>query len=163
MDKESRRLPADVYVPGWLGGGPAWVDVAITSPTSATRVVRAATTPGHASSERAEQKRRAYQEAANQAGATFIPFVLEEFGGMGKEAVAFIKVIARGYAHSRGLTLSQAVTRITQSLVMMSQRGLACAIEARRGDARVVCTLPRTRGSSLRLRLPNEGTPSVDL
>ena len=138
LDRKSHCRPADIYVPGWKGGDPAWIDVSFTSPLGKKVYQKAAVHPGYASQERESFKRKEYLEASTRDGATFCPFVLEEFGGFGKEAVAVIKTVARGYAGHRSLTLSEATSRMVQRLSFESQKSLANAIEARKCDATVV-------------------------
>jgi hypothetical protein len=72
-------------------GGPVLVDGSITHPSAKSYVNMASTTPLSAAAKREHYKHLKYDLLAADEKSTFIPFVLETFGGFGKEASRFIK------------------------------------------------------------------------
>jgi hypothetical protein len=138
MDRDSRKRPADVLIPGWWGGGPAWVDVAVTAATNLSVRQAASKSQGHAAACRELDKHTHYDALAVKEGASMVPFVLEHYGGFGKSAVSVIKTLAKGYARHKGLSLSEATARIVQRFSAVAQRALAYAVEARQFDTQLV-------------------------
>ena len=126
------------HIPRWLGGVAAWVDVAITSPRANSAMAQSPWKPGHAAVEMEKRKRRKYEELVEDAGAEFVPFVMEDHGGFGPAAVGFLKVLAYSYADQHNLTLPQALERMSQRLAVAQQRANAHSIMCRAGDAKVI-------------------------
>ena len=75
--------PADVYLPNWMRGQPAALDVHVISTLQQLTLKEAAVTQGHALSVGEERKRAAHSEACHAVGVTFIPMVMESLGEVG--------------------------------------------------------------------------------
>ena len=75
--------PADVYLPNWMRGQPAALDVHVISTLQQLTLKEAAVTQGHALSVGEERKRAAHSEACHAVGVTFIPMVVETLGEVG--------------------------------------------------------------------------------
>ena len=80
--------PADVLLPHWSAGQDAALDVTVVNPCQAATVVGAATTAGHALNHAFERKMRGAADACHQQGVTFLPIVVESFGGWHEAAVS---------------------------------------------------------------------------
>ncbi len=78
--------------------GPVLVDGSITHPLSKSYVNMAAITSLSAAAAREHIKHLKYDALAVEEKSTFIPFVMETFGGYGKEALKFISRLGRGYS-----------------------------------------------------------------
>mmetsp|Transcript_25574 Transcript_25574/g.40219 ORF Transcript_25574/g.40219 Transcript_25574/m.40219 type:complete len:205 (+) Transcript_25574:789-1403(+) len=92
------------------GAPPVWIDVAVVCPISTSPTVMANRAAGTACALRDAEatKRRKYGAAAQEAGATFVPFALDTFGRRGKDAREFFaglakKTVARQTGHPQGL------------------------------------------------------------
>jgi hypothetical protein len=102
LDAESRVRPADVFIPLW-NHSEAWVDIAVVNPSCGSMREGAALTPDHATDFMAKQKRRKYKSLIEDAGATFIPFMMDIYGALGKDAGACLKRISDIGARRNGL------------------------------------------------------------
>ena len=71
------------------------IDVRVTHPTSVSYVTSACQGSLRAAEEAAQEKKRRYAVLAHSEGATFVPFIIETFGGFGKDARAFIADLAK--------------------------------------------------------------------
>ena len=90
-DRSDRRRP-DLFVV--LGPAAFYVDAAVVHPTS-TSYLRAAAQRRLGAARIAEQRKERRHSATSAAGgATFVPFVLETYGGFGEQARAFIRLLA---------------------------------------------------------------------
>lgn len=69
------------------------VDIAVTHPAMQTVRAKASKTPGAAAEERAKAKRR-YHEKNGTPGYRFVPFVVESYGRLGKDAENLLKSMA---------------------------------------------------------------------
>ena len=78
-----------------LGPKTYHIDVRVTHPTSLSYVAVACQGSLRAASVAAQEKKRQYGAMASAEGAEFVPFVVETFGGFGKEARDFISDVAK--------------------------------------------------------------------
>ena len=102
------RRRTDIYAV--LGPKAYHIDVRVTHPTSVSYITVACQGPLRAAEAAAQEKRRRYAAMAHAEGATFVPFVIETFGGFGKDAKAFIADLAR-FASTTSQVWSAAETR----------------------------------------------------
>ena len=82
------RRRTDIYAV--LGPKSYHIDVRVTHPTSLSYVETACQGPLRAAEAAAQEKRRRYAAMAHADGAEFVPFIVETFGGFGKDARTFI-------------------------------------------------------------------------
>jgi len=78
-----------------LGAKSFHLDVRVTHPTSTSYVEVACQGPLRAADVAAAEKKRRYTALARAEGAEFVPFIVETYGGFGKEARAFIDELAK--------------------------------------------------------------------
>ena len=71
------------------------VDASITDPTCPSYVQSASSFPLAAAGYRERSKRTKYLPVATEERAGFVPFVMETFGGFGKDALAFLDKISK--------------------------------------------------------------------
>ena len=100
--RETRRHPADIFLPNWSGGRPAALDVAVISPMQSLTLECAAITPGHALRIAEERKLVSHGEECRLAGVSFIPLVLECSGGWGQDLIDVVKSNGRLQAQQVG-------------------------------------------------------------
>ena len=81
-----------IYVANWIEGRKMAFDVSVVSPTQDTVLQRAADS---AINLRKLSKNRAYFENCHLQGFVFKPLIVETFGGWDRDAVQFLKEIAR--------------------------------------------------------------------
>ena len=86
------------------------IDVRVTHPTSVSYVTTACQGSLKAAEEAAQEKKRRYAAMAHSEGATFVPFIVETYGGFGKDARAFIEDLAK-FAATTSQVWSAAETR----------------------------------------------------
>ena len=86
------------------------IDVRVTHPTSVSYVTTACQGSLQAAEEAAQEKKRRYAAMAHSEGATFVPFIVETYGGFGKDARAFIADLAK-FAATTSRVWSAAETR----------------------------------------------------
>ena len=86
------------------------IDVRVTHPTSTSYVTVACQGSLKAAEEAAQEKKRRYAAMAHSDGASFVPFIVETYGGFGKDARAFITDLAK-FAATTSRVWSAAETR----------------------------------------------------
>ena len=82
--------PADVLLPHWIAGQDAALDVTVVNPCQTATVIGAATTARHALNHAYARKMRGTADACQQQGVTFLPIVVESFGGWHEAAVRIL-------------------------------------------------------------------------
>ena len=102
------RRRTDIYAV--LGPKSYHIDVRVTHPTSLSYVETACQGPLRAAEAAAQEKRRRYAAMAHADGAEFVPFIVETFGGFGKDARTFIADLAK-FAATTSQVWSAAETR----------------------------------------------------
>ena len=117
--------PADVYLPNWMRGQPAALDVHVISTLQQLTLKEAAVTQGHALSVGEERKRAAHSEACHAVGVTFIPMVVETLGGWGEEAALTVKIIGQLQGLRLRIPPAQATRHLFQRLAINLWRGNA--------------------------------------
>jgi hypothetical protein len=83
-----------------LFGKLTFVDVSLVNPSADSYCAAASKKHLSAAREREMEKERKYKPLLDHTGASFVPFVCERYGGFGKQARAFLKLLAR---HARYL------------------------------------------------------------
>ena len=81
LSKNNSR-PGDVYLPNFIAGQPAALDVTITSQLQATLITDAARTCGFALTLAEDRKIGHYYQKCSDMGIHFIPSALETSGGL---------------------------------------------------------------------------------
>ena len=117
--------PADMYLPIWLRGQPAALDVTVISTMQQLTVTGASSTQGHALTVGEERKMTAHAEACRSVGVTFIPLVAESIGGWSDGSVATIKSIGRLLGQRLGTPPADSITHLFQHLAICLWRGNA--------------------------------------
>ena len=88
---ESSSRPADVYLPYWVRGQPAALDVTVISTLQQQTLTGAASVPSHALQVGEDQKMAAHADACRAVGVVFVPLVMETLGGWCDEAIRTIR------------------------------------------------------------------------
>ena len=102
--RSDNRRP-DIHIV--LGPTAFYIDVAVVHPTCPTYLPVSTQNPLGAAANMERRKRRRYDATCTAEGATFVPFVLETFGGFGNDARAFIRLLA-DFAVTNGTTHQRA-------------------------------------------------------
>jgi hypothetical protein len=129
-DRESKRQDLKIS----LGPKRYLVDVVISHPLCSTHVAHAARSgrPLAVAEQAAREKRRKHEGEIKDKGATFVPFLLEIFGGMGRDAAAFIKqLIGEAKLLNYRWAPRETVYGIIPAVSAAVQRGNARALHAR--------------------------------
>jgi hypothetical protein len=103
----SSRRRTDIKI--FLGPTAYSVDVGVVHPTAPYSIRYSAREPLGAADAYAKHKIRKYSAQAEREGATFVPFIVETFGGFCKQATELVKAIAK-YAHLNSAVWSSAAT-----------------------------------------------------
>ena len=132
-----QRRPADVLIQPWTHGAPAALDLAIVSPQRQDVLQQASVTRGHAAL-RYEQRKRDYQQTAQQCeaqGISFIPVVAERSGGWGSSARKALRKIAKSAAQRSGRDQGLISKEYLEVLCVGIRRSKARAVLKRAGCA----------------------------
>ena len=121
----SSSRPADVFLPNWIGGRPAALDVTVISTLQALTLSGAADTQGHALQVGEQRKMAAHSEACRAVGVSFIPLVAETLGGWSEEAVYNIVRIGRLLGQRSGSPPADTTRHLFQRLSVSLWRGNA--------------------------------------
>jgi hypothetical protein len=113
---ESQERPADVAIFGW-DHSDAWVDVAVVNPGCASHKDKASRVEDYTLDLSATNKRRKYGKLARDMDVTFIPFIMDVYGNLGKEARACLKRICGIGARRNGLNPKEFYKEILEKLV----------------------------------------------
>ena len=87
--------PADVYLPNWMRGQPAALDISVISTMQQLTLQGAANIPGYALGVGEERKMAAHAEECRAVGISFIALVVETLGGWSENAIHTIRAIGR--------------------------------------------------------------------
>ena len=123
--------PADVLLPHWIAGQDAAMDVTVVNPCQVATVVGAATTAGHALQHAYTRKMRGAADACQQQGVTFLPMVVESFGGWHEGSVREVERLGAALARQTGQEEEEAVRHLWGKLGMLLQRGNAAILANR--------------------------------
>ena len=107
------------------------VDVCVVSSLQAQLVDRAATEPGHALTQRYNQKWTKYGEACAAEGVSFQPLPFEVLGGVHETAAGVIKKLGQALARSGGLDENETVRHLFGRLSILLMRGNAALVLSR--------------------------------
>ena len=132
LPENNSRL-GDMYLPSFLAGQPAALDVTITSTLQASLISDASRTCGFSVTLAEDRKIGHYYQTCSHMGIHFIPLVLETFGGISETTRKILKRIAllsdnRGFQTSG---LSVAFSRLAQTVPTSAMRGSATMLIAR--------------------------------
>ena len=123
--------PADVLLPHWIAGQDAAMDVTVVNPCQVATVMGAATTAGHALQHAYTRKMRGAADACQQQGVTFLPMVVESFGGWHEASVREVERLGAALARQTGQEEEEAVRHLWGKLGMLLQRGNAAILANR--------------------------------
>ena len=98
----SQAKPADVFIPGWVNGRDAALDVTVVSSLQQELVRRAAAEVGSAAARRHSDKMSKYFQACDREGIQFFPVVVETLGGWHEDAAALITRLSVVISPSEG-------------------------------------------------------------
>ena len=82
----SQRRPGDIFIPGWIAGRDAAIDVTVVTPVQVSFVEKAAEIPLYAAKEAHQRKMAKNYEDLKTEGVEFITVALETFGAWHPEA-----------------------------------------------------------------------------
>ena len=122
--------PADIYLPHWLNGRAACVDVTIANSVSTWHANRPfdAMDPLH---DAENSKFSKYEAACADRGLTLIPFVVGSHGSFNDHAVSLIKEVGSAWSLASDLSPSVAVATIRRSLIYEVQLAQARSLIVR--------------------------------
>ena len=140
---DGKRVDAQVY----FATDTTALDVRVTHPASPSYCIatKIALTPLGAARDSERKKHTKYDSQAKGEGASFNPFVLESFGGFGREATLFLHKIARSFCENSPFPVNKDafLKRTIRQIGVLLQRGnayvqLAGCIAARDAAGRKV-------------------------
>ena len=123
--------PGDVFLPRWAGIRPAAIDVSVVNPLKAGSVAKSAKEQGATAIKAAGEKHKKYASYIAANNVSFIPFIMETYGGLGIEAIGFIKRLATQVARHRGTSYIDEKRHLFQKLSLTLQRGVAIMLTSR--------------------------------
>ena len=119
----SSSRPADVYLPYWVRGQPAALDVTVISTLQQQTLTGAASMPGHALQVGEDRKMAAHADACQAVGVVFVPLVMETLGGWCNEAIRTIRRIGRQQGQRLGIPPAESTRHLFQRLAISLWRG----------------------------------------
>ena len=132
IEEQSDNIrPGDVFLPRWAGIRPAAIDVSVVNPLRAGAVAKSAQEQGATAAATAETKSKKYASYVATNNVSFIPFIMETYGGLGIEAISFVKRLATQVARHRGTEYKMEKKHLFQKLSLTLQRGVARMLTAR--------------------------------
>ena len=124
----SQSRPADVYIGNWIDGRKMAFDVSVVSPTQESILHRAADSAAAAIEMRKSAKMRTHFNNCRAEGIAFQPLVVETFGGWDKDALKFLKDIARLDARRWAKNDALEIKHFFQRLSIALQKGNAALL-----------------------------------
>ena len=115
----SSSCPADVYLPYWVRGQPAALDVTVISTLQQQTLTGAASVPGHALQVSEDRKMAAHADACRAVGVVFVPLVMEILGGWCDEAIRTIRHIGRQQGQRLGIPSAESTRHLFQLLAII--------------------------------------------
>ena len=112
----SASRPADIFVPSWVQGQPAALDVTVISPLQQLTLSQASATRGFALSFAEERKNIVHFDDCRRVGVLFVPLAVETIGGWSQSACSVIQSIGRHLGSRRGLDPHQVSMHLFQRL-----------------------------------------------
>ena len=126
--------PGDVFIPRWVKGRDAALDVTVTSPLAACHVAGAASVAGSALVKAVDRKTQGAAEQCHQQGLEFLPMAVETLGGLHKVAVDQVKQLAAALARQSGRDENEVSRHLFQSFSLNLMKGNAALLLGRRPD-----------------------------
>ena len=93
--------PGDIFFPRWDCDGPAAVDVTVRDPRAPSHPLQSADGVGKWRQKQEEEKENLYAPACRRLGWTFVPFVVDVWGGLGEKAKAFMGALLKAILGQR--------------------------------------------------------------
>ena len=121
----SSSRPADVYLPNWMRGQPAALDMTVISPMQQLTIAGAARSPGYVLKVGEDRKMAAHVEECHSAGILFTPLVVEALGGWCEGATHTIRRIGRLQGQRLGIEPAKSTRHLFQHLSVTQWRGNA--------------------------------------
>ena len=122
---DGQLRPGDIYLPRWEGIQPAAIDVSVVNPINAGILSKSANESGAAATAAANRKYAKYAAYVETSNVSFIPFIMETFGGLGYEASIFVKRLATYVARNRGSDYKTEKKHMFQKISLTLQREIA--------------------------------------
>ena len=126
--------PADVYIPNWIEGKDAALDVTVVSPLQATLIHKAAEEGGHALKHAYERKFRQVGQECEAQGLKFCPLPVETLGGWHPKAITLLSKLAHQLARQTGGDESLTTSHLYQRLGILLTKGNTALILSRSLD-----------------------------
>ena len=123
--------PADIFIPRWVGGKDAALDVTVINPLQDAQVQGAASNPGHALATAHKRKLDKSWEDCHQQGIEFIPIAVESLGAWHNTAAAQVTKLGSALARQSGEDEGVTVSRLFQQLSVALMRGNAALFNNR--------------------------------
>ena len=123
--------PADIFIPRWVGGKDAALDVTVINPLQDAQVQGAASNPGHALAIAHKRKLDKSWEDCHQQGIEFIPIAVESLGAWHNTAAAQVTKLGSALARQSGEDEGVTVSRLFQQLSVALMRGNAALFNNR--------------------------------
>jgi hypothetical protein len=112
--------PADIFLPHWVGGKPAALDVSVISPLQNLTVNSSPSVQGFALAVGEARKVATHQDVCRAEGITFIPLIVETLGGWSSQASDLVRDFGKLQAQRLGIDrlacTSHAFQRLSCSL-----------------------------------------------
>ena len=121
----SKGIPWAPYLPNWVRGQPAALDVTVISTLQQQTLLGAASVPGHALQVGEDRKMAAHADACRAVGVVFVPLVMETLGGWCDEAIRTIRWIGRQQGQRLGIPPAESTRQLFQCLAILLWRGNA--------------------------------------
>jgi hypothetical protein len=102
--KRQGRQPDAIFFPGF--GPPVWTDLAVVSDVSPSRAMRGSKHFGPAIITKEAQKRKHYDQAAEDADAEFVPLIFDTHGRAGSDVHKFLRLMVQAAGEQGGLAAS---------------------------------------------------------
>ena len=130
LEGYEQRRPADVYLPAWVHGCPAALDLAVTSPQRQSIVDLASREPLASAHQYSQTKREYFHtfDACREAGVEFIPLVCETTGAWSKEAMVVFGHMAKAAVINIGRDSTKVLQESLQVLSVAARRCQARAL-----------------------------------
>jgi hypothetical protein len=121
----TQSRPADIFVPVWRDGRLTAFDVSVVSPVQVTLLDNAAIHQGTALNSHKTTKWRTHDNACRTQGISFVPLVVDVFGGWDHDAVVVLREMASCYSHRTGSDRSTTMHFFYHALLLAPFSGAA--------------------------------------
>ena len=110
----SHSRPADIFLPSWVRGQPAALDVTIISTMQPATINGAVSTQGHTLLVGEARKLSTHEAACTAVGVSFVPIVMESLGEMSALAVITLASISRLLGQRLGIPTADSIRHLFQ-------------------------------------------------